>query len=184
MRHVTKESLFPFLHIRYVVLRGIAKALEVIIGMIADAVTCLEHLFEDLGVFVYVLPDHKEGSLDVIARQDLQHPRGHFRDRSVIESQIHRLARTENSVRVKTLTYGFEKFQISNFKFMIYHARLDAPRIAASESLRIEIETGILPFQIGIRFSSNASRIGSMIQWPDLVRPPKRMMASGLEKCT
>ena len=45
-----------------------------------------------------------------------------------------------------------------------------------------EIETGILPFQIGMRLASSASRIGSMIQWPDLVRPPKRMIASGEEK--
>ena len=45
-----------------------------------------------------------------------------------------------------------------------YQAKLDAPRIAASLSLRTEIDTGILPFQIGIRLASKASRIGSMIQ--------------------
>ena len=40
----------------------------------------------------------------------------------------------------------------------------EAPRMAASLSLRIDPETGILPFHIGMRFSSIASRIGSMIQ--------------------
>ena len=149
-------------------------AFEVVIGMIADGMACLKHLRKDIRMLVDILPHHEESSLDIISREDRQDLRRDLRNRAVVESQIYICTRTEHAVRVQFLPY------ISEF----YHARDEAPSMAASLSLRMEIDTGILPFHIGMRFSSNASRIGSMIQCPDLVRPPKRMIASGLEKWT
>ena len=90
----------------------------------------------------------------MISIQDLQHLRRNLRYRPIIKSEIHISTRAEKPVRVERLHYGFEYYQ----------ANEDAPKIAASLSLRMEMETGIFPFQIGMRFSSIASRIGSMIQ--------------------
>ena len=111
-------------------------------------------LAEDIRMFVDVLAHHKERSFDSVSIKDLQHTGSYLGYRSIIEGKINSFTRTEHTVRVKILPY------IAQF----YHARDEAPRMAASESLSTEMETGILPFQIGMRFFSIASRIGSMIQ--------------------
>ena len=125
-----------------------------IIGVVRYRMTSLHHLFEHLGMLVDILADHEERGLHAVVLQNRQNFRRHLRYRPVIEGEINSLTRTEHTVRVKTLEYRFEDYQ----------AKLDAPKMAASESLRTEIETGILPFHIGIRFASKASRIGSIIQ--------------------
>ena len=147
---------------------------EVVVGVVTNRVSGFKHLRKDIRVLVDILAHHEERRFDIVLGQNIQQSRRHFRYRTVIKGEIDRLSRTEHAVRIETLPY------VAKF----YHARLEAPKMAASLSLSTEMETGILPFQIGMRLASNASRIGSMIQCPDLVRPPKRMIASGLEKWT
>lgn len=169
---MTIDRILPLGDIRHVLMERRAPTFEMIIGMIANRVSGLDNLREDIRVFVDILADHEEGSFDMIAVENSEHFRRHFGNGSIVESEINRLPRMEDAVRVERLPY------VTQF----YQANEDAPRMAASESLRTEMETGILPFHIGMRLASKASRIGSMIQCPDLVSPPKRMMASGEEK--
>ena len=145
---------FPFFHVRYIFLHRIVPSLEMIVGVIADGMSGLYYLFEYIRMFVNILSYHKESCLDIIMCQDSQDLRCYLWYRSIIKSKVHIFTRAENTVRVKMLYYVLENYQ----------ANEEAPRIAASESLRIETETGIFPFQIGIKFSSKASRIGSIIQ--------------------
>lgn len=127
---------------------------KMIIRVITDRMTAFDHLLKHLRVLVDVLAYHKERCLHAITLQNLQYLWCYFGNRTVIKGQIHCPTRTENTIRVEPMPY------ISEF----YQANEEAPKIAASLSLRFEMDTGILPFQIGIKFSSIASRIGSMIQ--------------------
>ena len=122
--------------------------------MIAYRMPCINNLLEHLRILVDVLANHEERGFHLVTIQYLQHLWCYFGNRTVIKSQIHGPTRTKNPIRVEPMPY------ISEF----YQANEDAPKIAASLSLRFEMDTGILPFQIGIRFSSKASRIGSIIQ--------------------
>ena len=71
--------------------------------VIANSVTGSKHLAEDIRMFANILSHHKKSGFDVILRQDRQHLWCYFRNRSVIEGEIHRLTHTENAVRVETL---------------------------------------------------------------------------------
>ena len=122
--------------------------------MITYGMTAIYNQIKDIGMFVNILSYHKERGFDVITGENLKHTRRHFGNRTIVKCKVNSLTRTEHPVRVKTLPY------IAQF----YHASEEAPKIAASLSFSTEIDTGILPFHIGIRFSSKASRIGSMIQ--------------------
>ena len=74
-----------------------------VIGMITDRMTRPNHLLKDLGVFVNILPYHKERSLHLILIENSQHLRRHFGDWSVIESEIDICTHTEHAVWVQTL---------------------------------------------------------------------------------
>ena len=78
-----------------------------IVGMVANRVSGLDNLREDIRVFVDILAYHEESCLDMIAVENSEHFRRHFGNGSIVESEINRLPRTEDAVRVETLEYGF-----------------------------------------------------------------------------
>lgn len=102
----------PFGYVSHILTKRRAPTLEVVVGVVTDGVTSLDHLLKDLRVLVDVLAHHKERRLDLIPIQDLQHFRRHLGDRTVVKSEVHVCTRTKNSVRVQTLPYRFEIFQI------------------------------------------------------------------------
>ncbi len=64
------DCLLTFLHIIHVCPEGRAPAFEVIVGMIADGMTGLDHLGKDFRMLVDILPHHKERGLDLVAGKD------------------------------------------------------------------------------------------------------------------
>ena len=177
-----RDGLLTFLDVSQIFCLGIANSFEVVVGMIAHGVSGFYYPSEDIGVLVDILPYHKEGSLYLISVKDLQHAWCDLGNGSVVKGEIDNSPSPGNGRRESECTVRVQALR--DMSQGVYHARDEAPRIAASESLSTDTETGILPFHIGIRLSSIASRIGSMIQCPALVSPPKRMIASGEEKWT
>ena len=52
--------------------------------------TGIQNHAEDIGMFVDILTDHEESSLDLIPVEDLQHFGRDFGNRSVVKGEIHR----------------------------------------------------------------------------------------------
>lgn len=61
---------------------------EVVEGMVAYGVACIEDHVVDMGVFTHVVAHAEKGSLGIVLRQRLQYPWGHLRDWSVIKSEV------------------------------------------------------------------------------------------------
>ena len=96
-------GLIALSHVTHVIIRTHIPPFKVVIGVIAYRMAGLNNLQKHLRMFVYILPHHKERRFDVIAGQDFQHFRRYLRYRTIVESQIHSLTRTENTVRIKPL---------------------------------------------------------------------------------
>lgn len=116
---MTIDRILPLGDIRHVLMERRAPTFEMIVGMIANRVSGLDNLREDIRVFVDILADHEEGSFDMIAVENSEHFRRHFGNGSIVESEINRLPRTEDAVRVETLEYGFKSFQFSVISYQL-----------------------------------------------------------------
>ena len=55
--------------------------------MIAHLVAGLTNLLVDIWMFPYVVAHHKKGGLDLVVVKDVEQPRRHFGNRTVIKSE-------------------------------------------------------------------------------------------------
>ena len=100
--------LRPAVHILHVFLKRRFPTFEMVVGMVPDTMSGLHDLFVHLGMFVDILTHHEEGCFDLVACQNSQHLRRHFRNGTVVESEVHgALVRTEDTVRIEALEDGF-----------------------------------------------------------------------------
>ena len=57
--------------------------------VVSDSVAAVEHLAQQFGIALDILPDHEESGLDIaaaVAVECVEHPRRHLRYRPVVES--------------------------------------------------------------------------------------------------
>lgn len=97
------DCFIPFLDVTGIVHAARYPSFEMVVGMVAERVAGVNDLVKDIRMFVDILAHHEERSRNVVLGKDVQHFRGHFRDRSIIESEIYSPTRTENGVRVEGL---------------------------------------------------------------------------------
>ena len=71
---------------------------------------------------------------------------------------------------------------LDSLSYLASQPRALAPKTAASPSFSSESKMRVFPLKIGRILRSKLSRMGRISNSPDLVSPPKRMMAFGLEK--
>lgn len=64
-------------------------ALEVVVGVIAYAMSTLYYHLIFIGVFAYIFAHHEEGRFDVVLIQYVEYPRGNLGDRAIIKGQVY-----------------------------------------------------------------------------------------------
>ena len=67
---------------------GVRETSDVVVGVIADAMTLVNDTLMELGILTRIVAHHKEGSLDAIALQHIEYPGRRLRNRPVVEGQI------------------------------------------------------------------------------------------------
>ena len=67
---------------------GVLKSPDVIEGMVANAVTLLHYLTEFVGMLADVVAHHEERGLDIVLRQQIEHPGCHLGDGAIVESEV------------------------------------------------------------------------------------------------
>lgn len=65
-----------------------AQTADVVEGMVAQSMPTRFDHFEHFGVFADVVTDHKEGGLDAIMVEYIEHPGSYFGNRSVVKGEI------------------------------------------------------------------------------------------------
>ena len=79
------------IHIVYILLRIGKKALLVVEGVVAYAMTGIDHHAKFVGEFMHIVAHHEEGRLHIVTVEHAQHPRGNLGDGPVVKGQVHRL---------------------------------------------------------------------------------------------
>ena len=76
------------LHVAHIAVDAMAQRADMVESMVSDAVSALlDHLI-NLGMLPYIVAHHEKGGFDAIMVQHIEHPRRHFRDRSIVEGEI------------------------------------------------------------------------------------------------
>ena len=74
--------------VRQVVLRQPLEAPQVVEGVVAQTVSAFLNHGELARMFAHIVPDEKEGSLDAVVVEHVEHPRCHLGDGPVVERQV------------------------------------------------------------------------------------------------
>ena len=77
------------LHVITVFADAVAEAADMVVGMITDTMSLANDTLKQLRIFTGIVTDHEEGRLDIIMPERVEDKRCGFRDRTVIEGQIH-----------------------------------------------------------------------------------------------
>ena len=83
------QILISFVYIAHIRAYAVSESTNMIKGMITQTVTTRLHHLELVRMLTYVIAYHKEGSLDAIMVEHIEHPRGHLRYRTIIERKIY-----------------------------------------------------------------------------------------------
>jgi hypothetical protein len=76
------------LNVVAVLLDGMTQAANVVVGMIAHAVSFVQNLLKEFGIFTHVVTYDEERSLDSLCPQYFKNKRGGFGNRAVVERQV------------------------------------------------------------------------------------------------
>ena len=77
----------PF-HVVQVGVGGVFEAPQVIVGVVANAVAAFHDFLEDVRMLADIVAHQEEGGLDAVLVQQIQYPRRHLGDGTVIEGQV------------------------------------------------------------------------------------------------
>ena len=84
------DQLVGLQHIQHIA-AGAGQPLDVVVGVVANAVTPALDFLEQLGVFPHVVAHHEEGGLRIVFVQRVENPGSGLRDGPVVEGEVNRL---------------------------------------------------------------------------------------------
>ena len=85
------QHLVGFIGIFQVGVAGVTCPTDMVVGVVAYAVTVVHHHLVDLGVLAYIVAYHEERGLDTFTAQQTEYPRGDEGDGPIVEGEINGL---------------------------------------------------------------------------------------------
>ncbi len=88
-KKVGREVAIGLVNIGHVALGTLLKSLQMIMSMVAYAMTALYYHLILIRMLAYIVTHHKKSGFNLVFIQNIEHPRGNLRNGTVIESEIY-----------------------------------------------------------------------------------------------